>query len=100
MCPAGLQGAVRCRQVHHLKQGVDVGCGLPTLFNVTDVTNSLAEPHINATRLVIVELLKVNTANWRDFPHKYKVFDKYNTSTTKKSLSCGVSANKINNNII
>ena len=29
MCPAGLKGAVRSRQVHLLTQGTDVGCGLP-----------------------------------------------------------------------
>ena len=61
---AGLQGAVYPRQVHQLRQGTDVGCGLPTLFNVTDITNSLAEPHFKATRWVIGELLKVNIANW------------------------------------
>ena len=82
MCPAGLQDAVRSRQVHHLKQGTHVGCGLPTLFNITDITNSLAESHF--TRWVIGELLKVNTANWLALPHKFKSFDKYNTSTTTK----------------
>ena len=46
MCPAGLQGTVRSRQVHQSAQVTDVGCGLPTLFNVTDITNSLAEPHL------------------------------------------------------
>ena len=80
MCPAGLQGAVRSRQVHQLKQDTHVGCALPTLFNITDITNSLAEPHFKATRWVLGELLKVNTA----FPLKYKAFDRYNTSTTKK----------------
>ena len=29
MCPAGLQGDVRSRQVHQLTLGTDVGCGLP-----------------------------------------------------------------------
>ena len=86
MCPAGLQGAVRCCQVHRLKPGTHVGCGLPTLFNITDITKSLAEAHFKATRWVIGELLKVNTANLLAFPLKYKVFDKYNTSTTKKGL--------------
>ena len=81
MCPVGLQGAVRSRQVYQLKQG----CGLPTLFNITDITNSLAEPHFKATRWVIGELLKFNTANWRVSPLKYKAFDKYNTSTTKEN---------------
>ena len=83
MCPAGLQGTFRSLQVHQLKQGIDVGW---TLFNVTDITNSLAGPHFKATRRVIGELLKVNTANWQAFPHKYKVFGKYNSSTTKKGL--------------
>ena len=86
MCPAGLQGAVSSRQVHQLKQGIRVGCGLPTLFNITDITKSLAEPHFKATRWVLGELIKFNTANWLTFPLKYKVFDKYNTSTIKKGL--------------
>ena len=84
MCLAGLQGAVRSRQVSQLTQGTDVGCGLPTLSNVTDITNSLAQPHFKATRWVIGELLKVNTANWLAFPLEYEVFDKYNASATKK----------------
>ena len=101
MCPAGLQGAVRSRQVHQLKQGTDVGCGLLTLFNVTDITNSLAELHFKAIRWIIGELLKVNTANWLAFPLKYKVFDKYNNSTTnKRTLNCRVWVNKIDNNIL
>ena len=83
MCPAGLQGAVR---FHQLTQDTHVGCGLPTLFNITDITNSLAEPHFKATGRVIGELLKVITANWLAFPLKYWIFDKYNTSTTKKGL--------------
>ena len=86
MFPTGWQGAVRSRQVHQLKQGTDIGCGLPTLFNVTDITNSLAEPHFKATWWVIGELLKVNTANWQAFPLKYEVFDKYNASATKKDF--------------
>ena len=68
MYPAGLQGAVHSRQVHQLKQGADVGCGLLMLFNVTDITNSLAEPHFKATRWVIGELLKFNTTNWQLSP--------------------------------
>ena len=67
-CPTGSQGAARSRQVHQLKQGTDVGCGLPTLFNVTDITNSLAESYFKDTRWVIAELLKANTANWLVFP--------------------------------
>ena len=82
-------------------QGKDVGSGLPTQFNVTDITSSLAEPHFKATRWIIGKLLKVNTANWPSFPLKYKVFDKYNTSTTKKrTMNCRVWVNKINNNIL
>ena len=83
MCTAGLQGAVRSYRDHQLTQGTDVGCALPTLFNVTDITNSLAEPHSKATRWIIGELLKVNTANWLAFPLKYEVFDKYNASEKK-----------------
>ena len=79
------RGAVRSRQIHHLKHVTDVGCGLLMLFNVTDITNSQAEPHSKATRWVIGELLKVNTANLlASHPLKYKVFDKYNTSTIKR----------------
>ena len=84
MCTAGLQGAVHSHQVNQLTQGTDVGCGLLTLYNVADIINSLAEPHFKATRWVIGELLKVNTTYWQAFLLKYKVFDKYNTSTTKK----------------
>ena len=84
MCLVGLQGAIRSRQVYQLKQGTHVDCGLPTLFSITDITNSQAEPHFKATRQVIGEFLKVNTGNWPDLPLRYKVFNKYNTSTTKK----------------
>ena len=84
MCPVGLQGAVRSRQVHQLKQGSHVGCGLSMLFKITDITNSKAEQHFRATTWIIGELLKVNTANWLAFLLKYEVFDKFNTSTTKK----------------
>ena len=101
MSPAGLQDAVRFRQVHQLKQGTRVGCGLPTLFNITDITNSPAEPHFKATWWVLGELLKFNTVNWQASPLKYKAFDKYNTSTTKKrTLNCCVWVNKIYNNIL
>ena len=71
-----------------------------TLFNITDTTNSLVEPHFKATRWVIGKSLKVNTANWLTFPLKYKVFNKYNISTTKRTLNCHVWVNKINNNIL
>ena len=86
MCPAGLQSAVRYGHVHLLTQGTDIRRGLLTLFNVTDITNSLAEPHFKATRWVIGELLKVNTGSWLAFHLKYKIFEKYNISTTKKGL--------------
>ena len=59
------------------------------LLNVTDIINFLVEPHFKATRWVIGELLKVNTAKWLAFILKYKVFDEYNSSTTKKrTLNC------------
>ena len=74
------------RQVHQLKQGTHFGCGLSTLFNITDITNSQAEPHFKATRWILGKLLKFNTANWLAFPLKYKAFKKYNTSTTKKDF--------------
>ena len=64
MCPVGLQGAVRSRQVHQLTQGTGVGVVCLTLFSVTDITNSQAEPHSKATGRVIGELLSVNKANW------------------------------------
>ena len=85
MCSAGLLGAVLSRQVHQLKQGTHMGCGVPTLFNITDITNSRAEPHFKATRWVLGLLLKFNTANWLASPFKYKAFGKYNTSITKHS---------------
>ena len=50
MCPKGLQGAVRSSQVHQFKLGTHVDCGLSTLFNVTDISISLAEPYFKATR--------------------------------------------------
>ena len=68
MCLVGLQGAVRSCQVHQLKQGTHMGCALSTLFDITDITNSLAEPHSKATRRVMGELLKFNTANLLAFP--------------------------------
>ena len=82
--PHSLAGCHSSHQVHQLKHSTLVACGLPTLFNITDMTNSLAEPHFKATRWVIGELLKFNTANWLAFSLKYKAFDKYNTSTTTK----------------
>ena len=100
MCPVGLQGAVHSRQVYQLKQGTHVGCGLLMLFNITDITNSLPEPHFKATMWVLGELLKFNRANWLASPLKYKAFNKYNTSTTERTLNCRVWVNKINNNIL
>ena len=92
MSLTGLQGTVRSRQVHQLKQGTHVGRGLPTLFNIIDIINSFAESHFKATRWVLGELLIFNTANWLAFPLKHKAYDKYNTFTTKKKkdseLSC------------
>ena len=87
MCSVGLQGAICSCQVHQLKQGTHVGCGFSMLFNITDITNSLGEPHFKATWWVLGELLKFNTANCLAFPLKYKAFHEYNTSTTKKKDS-------------
>ena len=97
MCPARFQDAVCACQVHQLKQGPHVGCGSPKLFNITNITDTLAEPQFKASWWVIGELLRVNTTNWVVFPLKYNVFDKYNNSITKKTLNCRV---WINNNII
>ena len=57
----------------------------------------LAEPHFKATSWVIGELLKLNIA----FPLKYKVFNKYNTSTIKEDseLPC-LGQQDWNNNIL
>ena len=71
-----------------------------TLFGVTYITNSLAEPHFKATRQVVGELLKVNTANWVAFPLKYKIFEKQFFTIKKWTLNCRVWVNKINNNIL
>ena len=49
------------------------------LFSVTDITNSPAEPHLKATRRIIGDQIKLNTANRLHFPHKHKVFDKHNS---------------------
>ena len=61
--PRVLQGAVHHRQVHQLKQSTHVGCGLPMLFNITNITNSFADLHFKASRWVLGELSKFNTAN-------------------------------------
>ena len=95
MCPAGLQGAVRSRQVHQIKQCTHVGCGLLTLFNTTDITNSLAEPHFKATRWFIGELLKFNTSNWLAFPSNRRPSTNTILRQQKKTLNCRVWVNKI-----
>ena len=42
ICPVGLQGPIRSHQVHQLNLDIQVGCGLPMLFNyMTDITNLL-----------------------------------------------------------
>ena len=56
MCPAGLRGAVRSRQVHQLMQAQTLAVVCRTQFNVTDTSNSQAEPHFKATGQVIGEL--------------------------------------------
>ena len=92
MCPAGLQRAVRSRQVHQLKQGTHVGNGLPTLSNITDITNSLAEPHFKATRWVIGKLLKFKTSSppSNTMPSANTILRQQ-----KKTLNCRVWVNKI-----
>ena len=40
MCPVGLQGAFRSRQVHQLTQAQTLAVVCRTLFSVTDITNS------------------------------------------------------------
>ena len=62
MCLTDLQSAFRSRQVHQLKQGTHVGCGLPTLFDITDITNFLAELHFKASWWVLGELFEFNIA--------------------------------------
>ena len=95
MCPAGIQGAVRSRQVHQLKQGTNVG---RMLFNVTDITSSLAEPHFKATRRLLGELLKVNTATL-SFPPQIQGLRQIQFFHNKKmTLNCRVCLNKINDN--
>ena len=102
MCPAGLQGAVRSRQVYQLKQGTHVGCGLPTLYyRYHQLPSWIPFRWIIGELLKLGELLKFNTANWQAFPLKYKAFDKYNTSTTKEDseLPC-LRQQDLNNNIL
>ena len=100
ICLSGLQGVVRSRQVHQLTKALTLAVVCRTLFSVIDITNSQAEQHFKATRRVIGEILRVNTSNWQDFSLKYKVFDNYNSSTTKRIMNCRVWVNKINNNIL
>ena len=85
--PRGFAGCHSFPPIHQLKQGLMWAVVCQALFNITDITNSLAESHFKATRWVLGELSKVNTANWQVFPLKYKVFDKYNTSSTKYNTS-------------
>ena len=79
MYQAGLQGAVCSHQVCQLISGTDIVVWW-TLFKVTDITNSQAEPHFKATGIIIGEILRVNIANWLAFLLKYKAFNKYNSS--------------------
>ena len=60
MCPVGLLGVVRSRQVHQLKQAHTLGvvCQRYLILQI-----SPAEPHFKATRWFIDKLLKLNTAN-------------------------------------
>ena len=81
--PSGLARCCSIPPSPPVNAGHYVGCGLLKLFNVADITNSQAESHFKATRQVLGELLKVNTANWSAFPLKYKVIDKHNSSTRK-----------------
>ena len=100
MCPAGLQGAIHSRQVHQLKQSTHVGYGWLMLFNITDITNSLAESRFKATRWVIGELLKFNTANWLASPSNTSPSTNTILWPQKKTLNCCVWVDKINNNIL
>ena len=62
MCPAG---AVPSHQVHQFMPAPTLAVVCRTLSNVTDITNSRAEPYFKSTRRLLGELLKVNTANWQ-----------------------------------
>ena len=73
-----------------------MGCGLPMLFNITDITNSRAETHFKATKWDIGELLKFSTANWLAFPSNTIL----SQQKKKQTLNCRVWVNKINNNIL
>ena len=71
------------------------------LFNITDITYSLAEPHFKATRWVISESLKFNTANRPAFPPQIQCLRQIQYFYNKKrTLNCRVWVNKINNNIL
>ena len=51
---------------------------------LSQISPTPARNHIlNPLGKLLVKLLEVNTANWLS-PLKYKVFDKYNSSTIKK----------------
>ena len=78
MSPAGLQGAVRSHQVQLLMPGTDVGSSL------SQISPTRKRNHIlKLLGEFLGELVKVNTAKWQEFPFKYKVFDKHNSSTRK-----------------
>ena len=62
MCAAGLQDAVRSRQVHQLMQSAE-------RYLVLQISLT---PKRNHFFKLPGELLKVNTANWLAFPLKYK----------------------------
>ena len=100
MCLVSLKGAIRSRQVHQLKQDTHVGCGLPTLFNITDITNSLAEPHFKVTMRVKGELLKVNTRKLSPSNTRPSTNTILPQQKRTLNLNCRVWVNKINNNIL
>ena len=79
-----------------------MGCGLPTLFSITDITNSQDEPHFKATRWVIGELSEVNTANCLAFPPQIQdlLTNTIRPQKKKMTLNYRVWVNKINNNIL
>ena len=100
MCPSGLPSAIRPRQVHQFKQGTHVGCCLPMLFDITDITNTLGEPHFKATRGVIGELLKSTRLTGELSPSNIRLSTKAIHSQQEKTLNCYVWVNKINISIL
>ncbi len=87
MCLLGLKGAVRstnkCR-------APTLAGDCQTLFNVTDITNSQAEPHFKATGRVISEMLIVNAANWVAFPTQIQGLRQIQFFQNKKVLRTAV----------